>query len=241
MNAETFNSRYPVGTPVFAYPGARPEDFPNDRRLVTRTRSKASVLGGHTDVVWVDGHSACIALSHVDVVSETVYEAAKKAERTAAAVAAARPKPASDDPRDVEIARLQRKVAGLKAEQDRDDAEYAEVIAERDRALKTIAELEAERLTQNQALDDAVRELRTPYAERARRERHPGRRQAWLMLASAQEAERVADVLLNPKAARSASKGPQPSVEGEHYAAVHHDYRQSRDLPHTQTAEEASA
>ena len=70
MNADTFNSRYPVGTPVFAYPGARPEDFPNDRRLVTRTRSKASVLGGHTDVVWVDGHSACIALSHVDVVSE---------------------------------------------------------------------------------------------------------------------------------------------------------------------------
>ena len=73
MNAETFNSRYPVGTPVFAYPGAPPELLPNEPRLVTRTRRKASVLGGHTDVVWVDGHSACIALSHVDVVSETVY------------------------------------------------------------------------------------------------------------------------------------------------------------------------
>lgn len=66
-------------------------------------------------------------------------------------------------------ARLQRKVAGLKAEQDRDDAEYAQAIAERDRALKTTA-----------------------------------------------------------------------AMEGEHYAAVHHDYRQGRDMPCPQTAEEAS-
>ncbi|MFD8088729.1 hypothetical protein [Streptomyces malaysiensis] len=66
MNAEQFNERYPVGTPVMAYPGARPEDHGNVTRLVTRTRSEASLLGGHTDVVWVDGHSACIALTHVD-------------------------------------------------------------------------------------------------------------------------------------------------------------------------------
>jgi len=79
VNAETFNSRHKVGTPVFAYPGCRPEDAPSDRRLVTRTRSVAQVLGGHTDVVWVDGYSSCIALSHVDVVSESVYEAAKLA------------------------------------------------------------------------------------------------------------------------------------------------------------------
>lgn len=65
MNADTFNSRYPVGTAVLAYPGARPEDDANAERLVTRTRSKAEVLGGHTDVVWVDGHSACIALTHI--------------------------------------------------------------------------------------------------------------------------------------------------------------------------------
>ncbi len=84
MNAETFNARHPVGTPVFAYPGARPEDVPSARRLVTRTRSKATVLGGHTDVVWVDGHSACIALTHVDVVSESVWEAAKAADAMAA-------------------------------------------------------------------------------------------------------------------------------------------------------------
>lgn len=88
MNAETFNSLHKVGTPVFAYPGARPEDIPSARRLVTRTRSRASVLGGHTDVVWVDGHSACIALSHVDVVSEAEWQVAREAD----AVAAAAPK-----------------------------------------------------------------------------------------------------------------------------------------------------
>lgn len=66
MNAEQWNERYPVGTPVVAYPGCRPEDDPNDERLITRTRSRAEILGGHTDVVWVDGHGACIALTHVD-------------------------------------------------------------------------------------------------------------------------------------------------------------------------------
>ena len=89
MNAETFNALYEVGAPVFAYPGARPEDFPKATRLVTRTRSKATVLGGHTDVVWVDGHSACIALSHVDVVTEDEWEAAKEAD---ALVRALKPK-----------------------------------------------------------------------------------------------------------------------------------------------------
>jgi len=74
MNAETFNSRFPVGTPVLAYPACRPEDCPNDKRLVTRTRSEAQVLGGHADVVWVEGYSSCIALSHVDVVTEAEYE-----------------------------------------------------------------------------------------------------------------------------------------------------------------------
>ena len=80
MNADEFNAAHPVGTPVFAYPGARPEDIPSTRRLVTRTRSRAEVLGGHTDVVWVDGHDSCIALSHVDVVSEDEWEKAKAAE-----------------------------------------------------------------------------------------------------------------------------------------------------------------
>lgn len=63
---ERWNAQYPVGTPVTAYPGCRPEDDPKCTRLVTRTRSAASVLGGHTAVVWVDGHSSCISLTHVD-------------------------------------------------------------------------------------------------------------------------------------------------------------------------------
>jgi hypothetical protein len=71
VNAAEFNSRYPVGTPVVAYPGARPADIPSARRLVTRTRSEAQVLGGHTDVIWVDGHGACIALTHIDVFGAT--------------------------------------------------------------------------------------------------------------------------------------------------------------------------
>lgn len=67
MNADQFNERYPVGTKVVAYPGARPEDIPSARRLETRTRSEAQLFCGHTDVVWVEGHGACIALSHIDV------------------------------------------------------------------------------------------------------------------------------------------------------------------------------
>jgi hypothetical protein len=90
MNAAEFNSRYKVGTPVLAYPGIRPDhpvaiafreraaagrlfkgaDTDPCTRLITRTRSVAQVLGGHTDVVWVDGHSACIALTHIDPVTE---------------------------------------------------------------------------------------------------------------------------------------------------------------------------
>lgn len=61
-----FNARYRVGTPVLAYPGCRPEADKEAPCLLTRTRSKATVLEGHTPVVWVDGHSACIALTHVD-------------------------------------------------------------------------------------------------------------------------------------------------------------------------------
>ncbi len=82
------------------------------------------------------------------------------------------------DPRDAEIARLQRKLASLTAEQDKSDAE---AIKERDDAraalreatdqiaalesdlggaMARVAELEAKRQTTNEALDDAVQELR---------------------------------------------------------------------------------
>ena len=83
MTAAEFNAAYPIGTPVVAYPGARPEDIPSARRLVTRTRSKAEVLGGHTDVVWVDGHDSCIALDHIDVTGEGEYKALQLADAVA--------------------------------------------------------------------------------------------------------------------------------------------------------------
>jgi hypothetical protein len=67
VQAEAWNAAHPIGTPVIAYPGARPEDFGDVPHIVTWTRSRAIVLGGHTAVVWVHGHSACIALGHVDV------------------------------------------------------------------------------------------------------------------------------------------------------------------------------
>ncbi|MCX4809076.1 hypothetical protein OG601_46920 [Streptomyces sp. NBC_01239] len=85
MNAETFNSFYPVGTLVFAYPGARPEDIPSARRLVTRTRTVAQSVGLDRDgVVWVDDEGAYISLTHVDVVPEAEWEAAKLADAEAA-------------------------------------------------------------------------------------------------------------------------------------------------------------
>jgi hypothetical protein len=85
VNAETFNSLHPVGAPVFAYPGARPEDIPSARRLVTRTRTKAQSAGlDREGVVWVDGEGSYIALSHIDVVTEDEWEAAKTADAEAA-------------------------------------------------------------------------------------------------------------------------------------------------------------
>jgi hypothetical protein len=84
VNSETFNALYEVGIPVFAYPGARPEDDREARRLVTRTRSKAQKSSSGHDVVWVDGEGSYISLTHVDVVPEDVWEAANTADAVAA-------------------------------------------------------------------------------------------------------------------------------------------------------------
>jgi hypothetical protein len=111
--------------------------------------------------------------------------------------------------------------------------------AEIERLKARVSELEAERHVTNEALDDAVQELRTPYAERARRETHPGRRQAWRMLAQVEESERVANVLLTPEAARSADKltqllaPTQALLEDPHDSPLAHTYRVGRDLPET--------
>ncbi|MGW5173209.1 hypothetical protein ACWERY_02425 [Streptomyces sp. NPDC004082] len=86
MNADQFNALYPIGTPVFAYPGSRPEDDSSARRIVTRTRTKAQTSASGHPVVWVEGEGAYLRLTHVDPVSESVWQAAQEAE-TAAAVA----------------------------------------------------------------------------------------------------------------------------------------------------------
>jgi hypothetical protein len=101
VNAEQWNALYPVGTLVFAYPGCRPEFSSDARRIVTRTRTEAKSVGLDRDgVVWVEDHGAYISLTHVDPVSESVWQAAKNAEETAAAVAAqgALPVPVGDQP-----------------------------------------------------------------------------------------------------------------------------------------------
>lgn len=70
MNAAEFNARYPVGTPVVAYPLTRPEDNMPDffERVETVTRTPAWVMGHGVPVVSVEGYSGGIALTHIDVV-----------------------------------------------------------------------------------------------------------------------------------------------------------------------------
>lgn len=74
LTADQFNARYPVGTPVIAYPWVRPEyaaevgvTFDPDDRLETRTRSVAWNLGHGDPVVLVEGETGGICLTHIDV------------------------------------------------------------------------------------------------------------------------------------------------------------------------------
>jgi hypothetical protein len=66
--ADEWNARYPVGTPVTAYPLTRPEDgFPSYfMQLDTVTRTPAWTLGHGDPVVSVDGYAGGICLTHVD-------------------------------------------------------------------------------------------------------------------------------------------------------------------------------
>jgi len=87
VTAEEFNALYPVGTPVVAYPGIRPEhpvavayrkaaeagrtvrsEVNPCKRLETTTRTPAWTLGHGAPVVSVDGYPGGISLSHVDPV-----------------------------------------------------------------------------------------------------------------------------------------------------------------------------
>jgi hypothetical protein len=58
LNADTWNHQVAVGALV-TY---RKDD---GKLLTTRTRSEASVLGGHTAVVWIEGKAGCVALDRV--------------------------------------------------------------------------------------------------------------------------------------------------------------------------------
>lgn len=55
-----WNERHRVGQLVMYWAGAV-----QGPGRVTRTRSPAQVMGGHTAVVWLEGQPACVALDHV--------------------------------------------------------------------------------------------------------------------------------------------------------------------------------
>lgn len=84
QQADEWNERYPVGTPVMAYPILRPEDpmavahqqrvaagrtygeTDPCERLDTVTRTPAWILGHGEPVVSVTGYAGGICLTHVD-------------------------------------------------------------------------------------------------------------------------------------------------------------------------------
>lgn len=62
MTAEEFNEKYPVGTEVLYWPGARTDQA----GIPSVTRSPAWEVGDGTPVVSVAGKSGGIALSHIE-------------------------------------------------------------------------------------------------------------------------------------------------------------------------------
>lgn len=58
---ELFNGAYPVGTEVNYWRGLM-EGVPSGSG---KTKTPAQLLSGHTAVVWIEGCSGCISLTHV--------------------------------------------------------------------------------------------------------------------------------------------------------------------------------
>ncbi|MFC1260695.1 MULTISPECIES: hypothetical protein [Streptomyces] len=144
MNAEQWNALYPVGTLVFAYPGCRPEDG-TGTRLVTRTRTEAQLSSSGNPVVWVEGEGSYISLTHVDPVSEDVWDAARAAEKPAEPKAAPESAARLSPEREAEIAARRYSLRSLAAADVDIDALLAEldaVRAERDQARAELAEYE---------------------------------------------------------------------------------------------------
>lgn len=61
MTADDWNERYPIGTPVHAWPGTRDEE-----PMATQTRTPTWALGHGEPVVSVDGYPGGIALDHIE-------------------------------------------------------------------------------------------------------------------------------------------------------------------------------
>ena len=61
-SVEKFNAAHEVGTTVRYWTMMR-EGTPSG---TAKTRSLAQMQGGHTAVVWVEGYSSCIALTHIE-------------------------------------------------------------------------------------------------------------------------------------------------------------------------------
>lgn len=70
--ADDWNGRYPIGTPVVAYPLTRREDnMPGFfERLETVTRTPAWILGHGDPAVSIAGYAGGICLTHVDVIDK---------------------------------------------------------------------------------------------------------------------------------------------------------------------------
>lgn len=56
--ADAFNARFAVGDLV------NYAEVIGDQSKQYRTRTEASVLSGHTAVVWLEGKSGCVCVSH---------------------------------------------------------------------------------------------------------------------------------------------------------------------------------
>jgi hypothetical protein len=81
LTAAEWNQLHPIGTPVIAYPGFRPEyaakygiEF---TRLYTRTRSEAWTLSHGEPVVKVEGYAGGISLEHIDLIAQQEQETAR--------------------------------------------------------------------------------------------------------------------------------------------------------------------
>jgi hypothetical protein len=72
---DEWNARNPIGTEVRYYPVADEVGYHK-----TRTRSEATILSGHTAVVWLDNIAGCVSLDHCGLESESVqsFEAASE-------------------------------------------------------------------------------------------------------------------------------------------------------------------